>query len=95
MPGVSRLGRGITSLACGGCRNKVEVKEAMDMFLRKHAPNASWRVHDSLTTFNWGSRKQVGLYDPAATNPPNRHMVRLLNGGNIQCPRCATVQWRT
>jgi len=93
MVGQRYLGRQITSLVCGGCRQKVESKMAMDMYLKKHMPDAGWKVKDALSTYNWGTRKQVGIYEPSATSAPNQQMIRLLNNGKVPCPRCDLVQW--
>mmetsp|Transcript_8975 Transcript_8975/g.25028 ORF Transcript_8975/g.25028 Transcript_8975/m.25028 type:complete len:106 (-) Transcript_8975:281-598(-) len=91
----TQIGRiSIVALHCGRCKHKVETNEGMQLFLRRHMPEASVAVRQSLSSYPIGTRKQRGIYDPALTSPPSRHVQELLNGGGIGCPRCNAVEWR-
>ncbi|CAD7963647.1 unnamed protein product [Amoebophrya sp. A25] len=88
-PSTVRVGS-ITSLVCQGCRARVDTREAMTKFYEKHAPRLVERlgVRRSLENWNWGTRKQVGIYSTAHTHPPNAHVTRLLNNGGVKCWKC-------
>eukprot|EP00404_Azadinium_spinosum_P038966 CAMPEP_0180645662 /NCGR_PEP_ID=MMETSP1037_2-20121125/49124_1 /TAXON_ID=632150 /ORGANISM="Azadinium spinosum, Strain 3D9" /LENGTH=103 /DNA_ID=CAMNT_0022669565 /DNA_START=77 /DNA_END=386 /DNA_ORIENTATION=+ len=71
------------ALSCGRCGHKVDVNEGVQLFLRRHLPDASWSAKESLTTFTWGLKKQVGIYDVGRTSPPSRQVREVLNGSGV------------
>eukprot|EP00930_Biecheleria_cincta_P105660 TRINITY_DN98536_c0_g1_i1.p1 TRINITY_DN98536_c0_g1~~TRINITY_DN98536_c0_g1_i1.p1 ORF type:complete len:117 (+),score=9.65 TRINITY_DN98536_c0_g1_i1:32-352(+) len=85
---------GIMDLKCGRCHHKVDAKEGMQLFMRRHLPDASVAARSSLNHFGWGLRKQTGIYDVGRTAPPCRQVRDVLQGGKIGCPRCGAVEWR-
>ncbi|CAJ1410084.1 unnamed protein product [Effrenium voratum] len=93
---VNRLPKkpSIIDLSCGRCHHKIDTKEGMQLFLRRHMPDASVFARTSVGQVPWGTRKQVGIYDPGRISPPSRQVSAVLNGGKIGCPRCGAVEWR-
>eukprot|EP00928_Gymnodinium_smaydae_P059594 TRINITY_DN42988_c0_g1_i1.p1 TRINITY_DN42988_c0_g1~~TRINITY_DN42988_c0_g1_i1.p1 ORF type:complete len:117 (+),score=14.12 TRINITY_DN42988_c0_g1_i1:78-428(+) len=85
----------IVALRCSRCNHKVDAAEGMQLFLRRHLPDAGVMARDSLRFTNWGTKKQVGIYDLGRVAPPSRQVRDLLVGGKVGCPRCGAVDWRT
>ncbi|CAL1142912.1 unnamed protein product [Cladocopium goreaui] len=84
----------IMDLTCGRCHFKIDAKEGMQLFLRRHMPDAGEFARTGLNSVPWGNRKQVGIYDPGRFAPPSRQVREVLVGGKIGCPRCGAVEWR-
>mmetsp|Transcript_160052 Transcript_160052/g.489574 ORF Transcript_160052/g.489574 Transcript_160052/m.489574 type:complete len:108 (-) Transcript_160052:4-327(-) len=93
---IGRLQRpSIVELHCGRCHHKIDATEGLQLVLRRHMPEASVAAKTSLSHFNWGLKKQVGIYDVGRTSPPGRQVREVLNGSRTECPRCGAVEWRS
>eukprot|EP00416_Gambierdiscus_australes_P039050 CAMPEP_0171100974 /NCGR_PEP_ID=MMETSP0766_2-20121228/53631_1 /TAXON_ID=439317 /ORGANISM="Gambierdiscus australes, Strain CAWD 149" /LENGTH=86 /DNA_ID=CAMNT_0011560909 /DNA_START=17 /DNA_END=277 /DNA_ORIENTATION=- len=82
------------ALYCARCGHKIEAAEGIQLFLRRHMPEASASAIQSLQSTNWGIKKQRGIYDLGYTSPPSRQVQEVLNGSGTECPRCGAVEWR-
>eukprot|EP00419_Tripos_fusus_P019042 CAMPEP_0172742022 /NCGR_PEP_ID=MMETSP1074-20121228/128498_1 /TAXON_ID=2916 /ORGANISM="Ceratium fusus, Strain PA161109" /LENGTH=73 /DNA_ID=CAMNT_0013572465 /DNA_START=117 /DNA_END=335 /DNA_ORIENTATION=+ len=71
------------ALHCGRCNHKIDAMEGMQLFMRRHMPDASVAAKFSLTDFAWGTKNQVGIYDRGRTSPPSRQVRSVLNGGAV------------